>query len=143
MEIRPLRTEHDLERALQRIEALWGAPSKSSKGDELDVLAALVEAYERKHYPIAFPDPLQAIKYRLQQQGKDYRALVGLIGQRTRVYEVMRGDRPLSLNMIRMLHAKLNIPAEVLIQPARKKHSMKLKRRRVRSIEGRAVRKLA
>src|SRR5579872_3645387 len=139
MEIRPLRTEHDLERALQRIEALWGAPSKSSKGDELDVLAALVEAYERKHYPIAFPDPLQAIKYRLQQQGKDYRALVGLIGQRTRVYEVMRGDRPLSLNMIRMLHAKLNIPAEVLIQPARKKHSMKLKRRRVRSIEGRAV----
>ena len=66
------------------------------------------------------PDPIEAIKFRLEQTGKDSRALVGVIGQRTRVYEVMRGKRPLSLNMIRSLHEKLDIPAEVLIQPARR-----------------------
>jgi len=84
-------------------------------------LATLTEAYEREHYPIDKPDPIEAIKFRLEQQGKDYRALVGVIGQRTRVYEVMRRARPLTLNMIRKLHRKLQIPAEVLIQPARKR----------------------
>ncbi len=74
----------------------------------------LAEAYERQHYPIDLPDPVEAIKFRLDQEGKDYRALIGVIGQRTRVYEVMRRARPLSLNMIRKLHSQLEIPAEVL-----------------------------
>jgi len=120
MEIKPIRNEADYDAALRRIEALWGAPAGTPEGDELDVLATLTEAYEREHYPIEKPDPIEAIKFRLEQQGKDYRALVGVIGQRTRVYEVMRRARPLTLNMIRKLHRKLQIPAEVLIQPARK-----------------------
>jgi HTH-type transcriptional regulator / antitoxin HigA len=121
MEIKPIRNEADYDAALRRIEALWGAPAGTPEGDELDVLATLTEAYEREHYPIDKPDPIEAIKFRLEQQGKDYRALVGVIGQRTRVYEVMRRARPLTLNMIRKLHRKLQIPAEVLIQPARKR----------------------
>jgi len=80
----------------------------------------LDRAYERERYPVELPDPIEAIKFRLEQKGKDSRALIGVIGQRTRVYEVMRGKRPLSLNMIRNLHEKLDIPAEVLIQSARK-----------------------
>jgi HTH-type transcriptional regulator/antitoxin HigA len=120
MEIKPIRSEADYEAVLRRIEALWGAAQGSAEGDELDVLATLAESYESVHYPVDLPDPIEAIKFRLEQQGKDYRALVGVIGQRTRVYEVMRRARPLSLNMIRKLHCRLHIPADVLIQPARK-----------------------
>lgn len=121
MKIKPIKTEADYERALRRVEELWDSPKGSPAGDELDVLATLIEAYEREHYPIDAPDPLDAIKFRLEQTGKDFRSLIGLIGQRTRIYEVMRGDRPLSLNMIRNLHDKLGIPAEILIQPIRRK----------------------
>jgi HTH-type transcriptional regulator / antitoxin HigA len=120
MEIKPIRTESDYQAALHRIQALWGAPKESLEGDELDVLTTLVESFENEHYSIDLPDPIEAIKFRLEQEGKDYRALVGVIGQRTRVYEVMRRARPLSLNMIRALHRKLRIPAEVLIQSDRK-----------------------
>ncbi len=120
MEIKPIRNEADYEGALRRVEALWGAAQGTPESDELDVLATLVESYESEHYAIDLPDPIEAIKFRLEQQGQDYRALVGVIGQRTRVYEVMRRARPLSLNMIRKLHRKLQIPAEVLIQPAPK-----------------------
>jgi|SRR5208283_555656 len=119
MGIRPIRSENDYKHALRRVEALWGSPAGSPQGDELEVLVMLLEAYEREHYPIDLPNPLEAIKFRLEQSGKDLRALVGVIGQRTRVYEVMRGDRPLSLKMIRNLHRELGIPAEVLIQPSR------------------------
>jgi HTH-type transcriptional regulator/antitoxin HigA len=86
----------------------------------LDILATLIEAYERRHYPIDLPSPIEAIKFRLEQLGKDTRALIGIIGQRPRVYEVMQGKRSLSLNMIRTLHHKFGIPAEVLIRPARR-----------------------
>jgi HTH-type transcriptional regulator/antitoxin HigA len=120
MEIRPIRTESDHEAALRRIEELWGASAGTPDGDQLDVLVTLTEAYERERFPIDEPDPIEAIKFRLEQTGKDFRALIGVIGQRTRVYEVMRRARPLSLNMIRNLHRKLQIPAEVLIQPVRK-----------------------
>jgi len=118
MEIKPIRTERDHTAALQRIELLWGSAQGTAAGDELDVLVTLVEAFERENYPIDLPDPIEAIKFRLEQEGKDYKALIGVIGQRTRVYEVMRGARPLSLNMIRNLHRKLEIPATVLIQAA-------------------------
>ena len=117
MEIKPIRTTEDYDAVLRRIEALWGAAHGTPDGDELDVLVTLAEAYEREHFPIDLPDPIEAIKFRLEQEGKDYRA-VGVIGQRTRVYEVMRKARPLSLRMIRSLHSKLQIPAQILIQSA-------------------------
>jgi HTH-type transcriptional regulator / antitoxin HigA len=128
MEIKPIKTEADYEQALHRVEELWDAPKGSPQGDELDILATLIDAYESNHYPIDLPDPIEAIRFRLDQQGQDFRSLIGIIGQRTRVYEVMRGARPLSLSMIRNLHDKLGIPAEVLIQPVRKK-SLGRKRR--------------
>lgn len=119
MRIKPIKTDADHSAALQEIERLWGAEIGTSEGDRLDVLLTLVEAYEHEHFPMDVPDPIEAIKFRLEQQGADYRSLVGVIGQRTRVYEVMRRDRPLSLAMIRRLHEKLHIPAEVLIHPTK------------------------
>src|SRR5277367_6107431 len=127
MDIKPIRTAVDYDASLGRIESLWRAPHGTPDGDELDILITLTEAYEREHFPVDLPDPIEAIKFRLEQEGKDYRALIGVIGQRTRVYEVMRGARPLSLNMIRNLHRKLRIPAEVLIQMKSKR---KARRRR-------------
>jgi HTH-type transcriptional regulator/antitoxin HigA len=121
MEIKPIRNEQDHQRALRRVEALWAAEEGSNENDELGVLATLIEAYEREHFPIDMPDPLEAIKFRLDQQGAGTADLVGVIGGRTRVYEVLRGKRALSLNMIRNLHAKFGIPAEVLIQSHRKR----------------------
>jgi HTH-type transcriptional regulator/antitoxin HigA len=124
MEIKPIRNARDHNQALREIEGLWGAAKGTRKGDRLDVLIALADAYERTHYPIDPPDPIDAIRFRLEQQGLDQRALIGVIGNRTRVYEVMRGDRGLSLAMIRRLHKRLGIPAEVLIRPiARKKRA--------------------
>jgi HTH-type transcriptional regulator/antitoxin HigA len=125
MQIRPIRTEADCERGLRRVEMLWGAAKGSPEGDELEVLVTLIEAYERQAYPMDLPTPIAAIQFRLEQQGKDHRALIGVIGQRTRVYEVMRGDRPLSLNMIRNLHRQFEIPAEALIQQPRRSHTRK------------------
>ena len=110
MDIKPIKGDADYERALRRVEELWDSREGSAENDELDILTTLIEAYEREHYPIDLPDPIEAIKFRLEQTGKDSRALIGVIGQRTRVYEVMRGKRPLSLNMIRSLHKKLDIP---------------------------------
>jgi HTH-type transcriptional regulator/antitoxin HigA len=120
MDIKPIKNGRDYQQALRRVESLWKSPEGSAESDELDVLATLIEAYEREHYPIDLPDPVEAIKFRLEQEGKDSRALIGVIGQRTRVYEVLRGKRSLSLNMIRELHDKFGIPASVLIQPGRK-----------------------
>ena len=121
MGIKPIRNESDHEAALREIERLWGAPQDTPKGDRLEVLVALVEAYERAHFPVDPPDPIQAIRFRLEQAELPVSALVGVIGSRTRVYEVLRGDRPLTLEMIRRVHAKLGIPAEVLIRPVTRK----------------------
>jgi HTH-type transcriptional regulator/antitoxin HigA len=137
MEIKPIRNQADYASALSRIEALWGASIGTSDGDELDVWVTLTEAYEREHYPMDQPDPIEAIKFRLEQTGKDFHALIGVIGQRTRVYEVMRGARPLSLNMIRNLHHKLEIPAEVLIQSARKPARRASRKNGVKAVRGR------
>jgi HTH-type transcriptional regulator / antitoxin HigA len=119
--MKPIKTESDHSAALREIERLWGAKEGTAEGDRLDVLATLVEAYEETHFPIDFPDPVEAIKFRLEQQGEDKKALVGVIGNRTRVYEILRRDRPLSLAMIRRLNAKFHIPAEVLIRPVKVK----------------------
>ncbi len=123
MEIKPIRTKADYERTLREIERLWGARQGSPDGDRLDVLATLVEAYERKHFPLDPPDPIEAIRFRLEQQGLDPRALVGVIGGRSRVYEVMQRKRALSLEMIRRLHQHFGIAAEVLIRPSRRRRA--------------------
>jgi HTH-type transcriptional regulator / antitoxin HigA len=81
MQVRPIKSESDYRTAIRRIEALWGAPLATPEGDELEIPVTLAEAYERQHYPIDLPDPVEAIKFRLEQQGKDYRALIGIIGQ--------------------------------------------------------------
>ena len=117
MYLKPIKTAADHEAALQEIERLWGADENTPEGDSLDILLTLVDAYEEVHFPIDMPDPIEAIKFRLEQQGEDQSALIGILGNRTRVYEVLRGDRPLSLAMIRRLHEQFQIPAEVLIQP--------------------------
>jgi HTH-type transcriptional regulator/antitoxin HigA len=142
MDIKPIKREGDYERALRRVEELWDSPDGSPESDELEILTTLIEAYEREHYPIDLPNPIEAIKFRLEQTGKDSRSLIGVIGQRTRVYEVMRGKRPLSLNMIRSLHEKLDIPAEVLIQPTRRGRRVGA-RHRGTSLRRAGLRKLA
>ena len=129
MDIKPIRTEADYQRTLHRVEELWDSVEGSAESDELDILATLIEAYERDHYPVDLPDPVEAIKFRLEQTGKDSRALIGIIGGRTRVYEVMQGKRQLSLNMIRNLHERFDIPVEVLIQRARGARRVSIHRR--------------
>jgi HTH-type transcriptional regulator/antitoxin HigA len=120
LKIRPIKTEADYDAALARAEALMDAEEGTPAADELDVLATLIEAYEDKHYPMDPPDPIEAIKYRMEQQGLTRKDLEPMIGTRTRVAEVLNGKRNLSISMIRNLHAKLGISAEVLIQPTRK-----------------------
>ena len=119
MQLKPIKSEADYEAALLEIERLWGAEEGSADGDRLEILATLVEAYEENHFPMDLPDPIEAIKFRLEQQGEDKSALIGILGSRTRVYQVLRRDRALSLNMIRQLNQHLKIPAEILIQPVR------------------------
>jgi len=121
MMIKPIKTESDHAAALREIERLWGADEGTVAGDRLEVLTTLVEAYEQAHFPIDAPDPIDAIKFRLEQQGTDKKMLIGVIGSRTRVHEVLRRDRALSLAMIRRLHQKLKIPADVLIRPVRRR----------------------
>ncbi|NUM49337.1 MAG: transcriptional regulator [Anaerolineales bacterium] len=117
MDISPIRTEEEYENALQEIEQLWGAPFGSPEGDKLDVLATLVAAYEEKHYPIAPPDPIEAILHLMESQGLSRRDLEPYLGSRARVSEVLNRRRPLTLNMIRNLQEQLGISADILIRP--------------------------
>ncbi|MDZ4841590.1 MAG: helix-turn-helix domain-containing protein [Hyphomicrobium aestuarii] len=119
-DIKPIRSVADYEAALVEVERLWGAKAGTPKGDRLDVLATLIEAYEERHYPIDPPDPIAAIKFRMEQQGLTRKDLETMIGTRTRISEVLSGKRALSIGMIRRLHDKLGIPAEVLIRPTRR-----------------------
>jgi HTH-type transcriptional regulator/antitoxin HigA len=119
-ELKPIRTRRDHEAALKEVERLWGAKTGTRDGDRLDVLATLIEAYETDHYPIDPPDPIEAIKFRMEQQGLTRRDLEGLIGSRTRVAEIFNRRRGLSIAMIRRLHERLGISADVLIRPSRK-----------------------
>ena len=99
--------------------SLWGAKSGTTRGDRLDVLATLVDVYEVEHYPINAPDPIEAIKFRMEQQGISRKDLEGILGSRVMVSEVLNRRRGLSIEMIRKLHSKLRIPAEALIGPTR------------------------
>ena len=117
-ELKPIRTEADYDAAMVEIEALWGAKSGTSKGDRLDVLATLVEAYEAKQYPMDPPDPIEAIRFRMEQQGLTRKDLEPMIGTRNRIAEVLNRKRSLSIEMIRRLHDGLGISADILIQPS-------------------------
>jgi HTH-type transcriptional regulator/antitoxin HigA len=117
-ELRPIRTEADYEAALAEVECLWGAKSGTA-GDRLDILATLIDAYEAEHYPMDPPDPIEAIKFRMEQQGLTRKDLEPIIGTRTRVAEVLNRKRGLSIDMIRRLHERLGISADVLIRPSR------------------------
>ena len=117
MDIRPIHTEEDCKAALKEISTLMDSDPAACtpEGDRLDILATLVKAYEEKHVPIAAPDPVEAIKFRMEQSGLSVKDMEPLIGKSNRVYEVLNRKRPLTLAMIRRLHRKLGIPAEVLI----------------------------
>ena len=118
MDIRPIRTKRDYERALRRIETLMDADPGTDEGDELEVLATLVEVYEEKHFPVGAADPVEAILFRMDQQGLERKDLEPFIGSRHRVSEVLNRKRGLSLDMIRRLHAGLGIPLQVLVGEA-------------------------
>jgi len=118
--LKPIRTKADYRRALAEVERLWGAKAGTPRGDRLDILATLIDAYETEHYPIDPPDPVEAIKFRMEQQGLSRKDLEPLIGTRARVAEVLNRKRNLSVAMIRRLHDHLGISAEVLILPSRK-----------------------
>ncbi|MEJ0075713.1 MAG: helix-turn-helix domain-containing protein [Alphaproteobacteria bacterium] len=118
--VKPIHTGKDYDAALREVERLWGARSGTPEGDHLDVLATLIEAYEDTHYPMDPPDPVEAIKFRMEQQGLTRKDLEPLIGTRTRVAEILNRRRGLSIEMIRRLHKTLGISAEVLIRPSRR-----------------------
>jgi HTH-type transcriptional regulator / antitoxin HigA len=119
MNVAPIKTKRDYLRALKEVESLMQARRGTPEGDRLDVLVTLVEAWEAKHYPIDLPDPVEAIKYHMQQKGLEPRDLVRFIGSRSRVYEVLNRKRPLTLRMIWQLHNGLGIPAESLIKSSK------------------------
>jgi len=116
MDIKPIKTDADYRAALKEIETLMMAESDTPEGEKLDVLVTLVEAYERKHYPLALPDPVEAIKFEMEQKGLTVKDLEPMIGKSNRVYEVLNHKRSLTLKMIWRLHEQLGIPAESLIK---------------------------
>lgn len=115
MNIRPIKTEADYRDTLREIETLMAAQAGTEEGDRLDVLTTLVEAYERTHFPMELPDAVEAIKFRMEQQGLTVDDLVPAIGRKNRVYEILARKRPLTVRMIQSLHEQFNIPAESLI----------------------------
>jgi HTH-type transcriptional regulator/antitoxin HigA len=120
MNIAPIKTQRDYRRVLKEIEGLMAAKRNTPAGDRLDVLVTLVEAWERKHYPLDLPDPVEEIKHHMNQNGLAPRDLIPFIGSRNRVHEVLNRRRPLTLKMIRRLHVGLGIPAESLIKVAKR-----------------------
>lgn len=125
MNIRPLKTEADYQAALKEIETLMHAKSDTPEGDRLDVLVTLVEAYEARHFPLELPDPIEAIKYVMEQKGLTVKDLEPMIGRSNRVYEILNHKRPLTLKMIWRLHQVLGIPAESLIRQPENQSSLK------------------
>ncbi len=117
MDIKPIKTEADYQAALQEIERIFDAAPDTSEGDRLELLTAMVEAFEDKHYSIPQPDPIEAIMYHLESRGLSRSDLEPYLGSRARVSEILNRKRPLSLEMIRRLNRGLGISAETLIQP--------------------------
>ncbi|MDP2787619.1 MAG: transcriptional regulator [Pseudomonadota bacterium] len=117
MDLKPIRTEAEHRAALAEIERLWEVPEQSPEADRLEVLALLVEAYEKTHYPIAAPDPVSFIEHVMDARGLTRKDLEPFIGPRGRVADILNRTRPLSMGMIRNLTTGLNLPADILIQP--------------------------
>lgn len=116
MELRPIRTRREHQAALKKAEALWDAPDGSPSADRLEVLVLLIEAYEREHYPIADPDPIDFLRHLMEARELSRSDMEPFIGSRSRVAEVLNRVRPLTLEMIRRLSTGLKIPADVLIR---------------------------
>jgi HTH-type transcriptional regulator/antitoxin HigA len=119
-DVKPIRSRRDYEAAIKAVERLWGAKAGTRDGDRLDVLATLIDSYEAEHYPMDPPDPVEAIKFRMEQQGLTRRDLEEIIGTRTRIAEILNRKRGLSIAMIRRLHERLGISADVLIRPSQR-----------------------
>ena len=115
MDIKVIKTEEDYQKALKRFEMIFDAPIDSPEGDEAEILSILIEKYEDNHYSIAPPDPIEAIKFRMEQMDMKKSDLADIIGYKSRVTEIFSRKRKLTLQMIRKLHEKLNIPYETLI----------------------------
>jgi HTH-type transcriptional regulator/antitoxin HigA len=126
MDIRPIRTKADYRSALAEIEQLMTAKAGSAEGERLDVLATLVDAYERENFPMDLPDPVAAIRFAMERSGLEPKDLQAMIGRRNRIYEVLNGKRPLTLDMIWKLHDQLGIPAESLIKRTARKKSKRV-----------------
>ncbi len=116
MTIKPIKTRKDYQQALERLEQLFDAKKNSKEGDELEVLGILIEKYEDEHFPVGLPDPIEAIKFRMEQLGYNQSDLAKVIGLKSRASEILSKKRKLTLEMVRLLHNSLNIPSEVLIQ---------------------------
>lgn len=116
MNIKLIRTKKDYEQALARLEVIFDAKKGTAKGDELELLGMLVDNYENEKFPIGFPDPVEAIKFRMEQLGYSQTDLANVVGLKSRASEILNRKRKLSLEMIRQIHDSLNIPTEVLIQ---------------------------
>ena len=116
MKIKPIRNEADYQKALERLEVIFDAKKGTDEGDELEILAIVIDNYESENFPIGMPDPISAIKFRMEQMGLKQKDLVDMIGFKSRVSEIMNKKRKLTLEMIRKLNAQLHIPTEVLIQ---------------------------
>jgi HTH-type transcriptional regulator / antitoxin HigA len=116
MRIKPIKTINDYEKALERLEDIFDAKMGTKQGDELEILTILIEKYEKENYPIEMPDPIEAIKFRMEQLGMKQKDLAEVMGFKSRVSEILNRKRKLTIDMIRKLNEKLNIPSEVLIQ---------------------------
>ena len=116
MTIKPIKTKKDYQNALERLELIFDSKKGSDNGDELEILGILLEKYEDEHFPIGFPDPMEAIKFRMEQMGYNQTDLAKIVGLKSRASEILNKKRKLTLEMIRILHDNLKIPTEVLIQ---------------------------
>jgi HTH-type transcriptional regulator/antitoxin HigA len=116
MNIAPIRNENDYQKALDRLEVIFDAKKGTEQGDELEILSILIDRYENENFPIGMPDPIEAIKFRMEQLGMKQKDLAEIVGFKSRVSEILNKKRKLTLNMIRKLNTRLHIPTEVLVQ---------------------------
>ncbi|MFZ4525623.1 MAG: helix-turn-helix domain-containing protein [Chlorobium sp.] len=116
MQIRPIKTEQDYQQALNRLEEIFTAKPNTIEGDELEILGILIENYEEEHFSVDSPDPIEAIKFRMDQIGLDQQDLTNIIGSKSRTSDLLNRKRPLSVRQIRLLHNELHIPADVLLK---------------------------
>lgn len=116
MRIAPIRNEEEYQNALEQLETIFDAKKRTEHGDELEILSILIDRYENDNFPIGMPDPIEAIKFRMEQMGMKQKDLAEVVGFKSRVSEILNKKRKLSLDMIRKLHTTLNIPTEVLLQ---------------------------